>query len=116
MDKRIDWLDTQIDAITPSFVPSAIEGTPQQDLYVSVGPIPFDTYFDVKLKLDKEATINIYVRDLLGKMVYSKSLKGYPGENKVTVQNEELLSAANLFVYAIYIDQIPVKSAMLMHQ
>ena len=114
---RIDWLDKQIEQITPSFVPDALANNTSSPFDITVSsPIPFDQYFDLDINLKQAASVRIEVNDLLGKSVYNYKLDAKYGNNTLRIYSRNLSTYSSTYIYTVYINNTPAKSELIIRK
>jgi len=113
---RINWLDSQIDKIEPSFVVSNQEIASTDNFNSLAYPNPFSDKFTIEIDSHKYANVEIVVKNLLGQLVCRKSITAVSGLQTVEFTYNELGQNGNVFVYTILTDGNPVKSGVILHK
>ena len=113
---RIDWLDSQIDKIVPSFV------VPNQEIASShyfdpiVYPNPFSNKFKIEFDLRNYTKVDIVIQNLLGQLVCRKTVNATQGSQAIEFTYEEFGQKGNVFIYTISTEGKLVKSGKIMHK
>jgi len=113
---RIDWLDSQIDKIVPSFVVPNQEIASSHNFDPVVYPNPFSDKFNIEFDLSSDAKVDITIHNLLGQIVCTKTVNATQGSQVIEFTYNELGQKGNVFVYTISTEGKQVKSGMIMHQ
>jgi hypothetical protein len=113
---RIDWLDSQMDQIEPSFVVSNHETTSPDNSDPLVYPNPFNDKFVIEIDPVNYGDVDIIFKNMLGQLVYRKKVAGVQGKQKIEFTYYELGQNGNVFVYTILVEGNPVKSGVILHK
>jgi len=116
INARIDWLDTQIDKIEPSFVVSNQETTSPDNFVSVVYPNPFSDKFTIEINAPNYANFDIVVNNMLGQLVCQKTVTGVNGRQEIEFSSNELGQKGNVFIYTIATNGQPVKSGMILRK
>lgn len=103
VNNRLDWLDSQIDAIEPSFTTSIGE-LAFQEKKALVYPNPFNENFTVEFEINTGSNVKVAIRNVLGQTVVQKTRWCIPGRNTFNFASGELGSNGNIFFYTILFD------------
>jgi hypothetical protein len=112
---RIDWLDSQIDKIVPSFVPKHEINAPDSFEPIAF-PNPFSDKFRIEFDLNKVAKVDITVHNLMGQLVGSKTIHAIQGSQAIEFTYDELGQKGNVFIYTISTEGKPGKTGRIMHK
>ena len=113
---RIDWLDSQIDKIVPSFVVANPEIASSDNFDPVVYPNPFSDKFKIEFDLSNYAKVDITIHNLLGQLVCTKTVNTTQGNQAIEFAYNELGQKGNVFIYSITTEGKQVKSGKIMHK
>ena len=112
---RIDWLDSQMDKIVPSFV-VASETTLAGNNNPTVYPNPFSDKFIIEIDSPNSGDVDVVVKNLLGQLVCRKKVAAVQGRQLVEFTYDELGKKGNMFIYTIITEGQLVKSGKILHK
>ncbi len=112
---RIDWLDSQMDKIEPSFAVSS-EKTSLDYNQSMVYPNPFSDKFTIEIDLHNHAIVDIKIVNLLGQQVCNKTVTAEPGRHTIDFTYNELGQKGNVFLYKILTEGQLLKSGKILHK
>ena len=116
VSNRIDWLDSQIDKIVPSFAVHNQEIASSYNFDQVVYPNPFSDKFNIEFDLSSDAKVDITIHNLLGQIVCTKTVNATQGSQVIEFKYNELGQKGNVFVYTISTEGKQVKSGKIMHK
>jgi hypothetical protein len=116
IDGRIDWLDSQIDKIVPSFIVSNQVTSPTNNFEPVVYPNPFSDQFTIEFNLQSDSKADIVIENLMGQRVCRKTVTVIPGRQTIKFTYDELGQKGNTFIYRIITDEYPVISGIILHK
>ncbi|MFY9152297.1 MAG: T9SS type A sorting domain-containing protein, partial [Prolixibacteraceae bacterium] len=116
ISNRIDWLDTQIDKIVPSFVVSSQEIASSLNSDPIVYPNPFSNKFKIEFDSRNYTNVDVVIQNLLGQIVCRKTVSATPGSQAIEFTYDELGQNGNVFIYTISTEGKQVTSGKIMHQ
>ena len=101
VSNRIDWLDTQIKAIDPSF-PSSVDELTLKENKALVYPNPVKENFTVEFEIITGTNVEVVIRNSMGQTLIQKNQWCGPGRNAFKFSSGELGPNANIFIYTIF--------------
>ncbi|MDA3880196.1 MAG: CotH kinase family protein [Prolixibacteraceae bacterium] len=101
---RIDWLDSQIDLIEPSFEPVGTNAIAAMGNTVSAYPNPFAHDLSVQVKLKQSAQVQLDVFTLTGEKITSQSKVCLPGKNIFRVDDLWFGRRNGIYFYVVKIN------------
>lgn len=110
---RIDWLDSEMDAIDPAF-PNSLEASRLRDMTVRVYPNPFKEKFKLEFKLIADSRVDVIIRNILGETVCTRTQQSFSGGNVFEFTKDELGTGGKLYFYTILVDLRPFKSGKVL--
>jgi len=116
ISNRIDWLDSQIDKIVPSFVVPNHEINAPDSFEPIAFPNPFSDKFRIEFDLNNDAKVDISVHNLLGQLVCSKTINAIQGSQAIEFTYDELGQSGNVFTYTVSTAGKPGKTGKIMHR
>ena len=113
---RIDWLDSQMDKIVPSFVVANHETASTDNFDAVVYPNPFNDKFVIEFDSRNYGDVDIVFKNLLGQFVFTKKVAAVPGKQSIEFSYNELRQKGNMFIYTIITEGQPLKSGKILHK
>ncbi|MFB6318630.1 CotH kinase family protein [Saccharicrinis sp. FJH54] len=115
LSDRIDWLDTQINAIEAAF-PNGIEEQYVPENSVAVYPNPFKDRFTISFDLQSGADAVVVIRNILGQVVSEQRRFCTSGKNAFDFSTKNLGSDGNIFFYSIRVGDQMLKTGKIIRQ
>lgn len=103
VNSRINWLDSQIDAIEELFAVSSDEFAFEENKAL-VYPNPFKENFTLQFEINQGSEVEILIRNMLGQTLIQKTQMCFPGRNSFDFSSAELGLNGNIFFYTILFD------------
>lgn len=104
---RLSWLDSQFEKIIP-VSPVSIDKESGESLAngnkIIVYPNPFTDKILVRFILQRNAEVEIMIRNILGEMIVFQSKACNTGENEFIIQGEAFKNRGNFFLYSFIVD------------
>lgn len=102
-DNRIDWLDSQIDLIEPSFT-NIYDDNFALGGEVRAYPNPFTQNIFIEFDLQNTNTVDVVIRNMIGEEVCRRSQSGTAGTNAVVFNRTDLGLNGTIFFYTVIVD------------
>jgi hypothetical protein len=103
IDRRINWMDSQINAIEPSF-PSSVDELAFEENKAIAYPNPFKENVTVEFEINTGSNAKLTIRNIMGQTVAEKTRWCIPGRNAFNFSSGELGPSSNIFFYTILFD------------
>jgi hypothetical protein len=80
---------------------------------VSNAPNPWNNETTISFELMKEQNVDLIIKDLHGRTIYTKTVLGKLGENKVRIGSDDIQNSSGMLIYEVVIDHKKIVGKML---
>ncbi len=115
IDRRINWLDSRIDAIEASF-PNGVEELTFNENKALAYPNPFNENITVEFVINTGSNVEVAIRNVLGQTVAEKTKRCMPGRNAFHFSSGDLGPGGNIFFYTILFDDQKILSGKIIRK